>query len=243
MDLELYLACGPKDDVPSGVTPVRAAYRLDDDGALCALPLPCRMQGGLLLLTASAGHCGDRTAAAILQECHRRRYRGVVVPFPAPSLVRALARPLYRAGLELWLHEQDAPTAPGCWVLVNTAQPRGSLQDRLTRAVRAYGPERIVLDVQRLRMDFPLPCPDGEGAYLTAAQLCRLRAGRTVFYSKELGVRYFTYRQGSASRFVLLDDGDTLRRKLALGAQLGITRGLLTLPECGDVLAEVLASV
>ena len=128
-------------------------------------------------------------------------------------------------------------------MLVNTAQPRGSLQDRLTRAVRAYGPERIVLDAQRLRMDFPLPCPDGEGAYLTAAQLCRLRAGRAVFYSKELGVRYFTYRQGSASRFVLLDDGDTLRRKLALGAQLGITRGLLTLPECGDVLAEVLASV
>ena len=64
-----------------------------------------------------------------------------------------------------------------------------------------------------------------------------------MFYSKELGVRYFTYRQGSASRFVLLDDGDTLRRKLALGAQLGITRGLLTLPECGDVLTEVLASV
>ena len=64
-----------------------------------------------------------------------------------------------------------------------------------------------------------------------------------MFYSKELGVRYFTYRQGSASRFVLLDDGDTLQRKLALGAQLGITRGLLTMPECGDVLAEVLASV
>ena len=241
--MQLYLACGPEDDVPRHVTPVRAAYRLDGDGALCALSLPRQMQGGLLLLTAYAGRCGEHTAQALTQECRRRRYSGVVVPFPAPALARALSRPLYRAGLELWLHEQDAPAAPGCWVLVNTAQPRGSLQDRLTRAVRAYGPERIVLDVQRLRMDFPLPCPDGEGAYLTAAQLCRLRAGRTVFYSKELGVRYFTYRQGNASRFVLLDDGDTLRRKLALGAQLGITRGLLTMPECGDVLAEVLASV
>ena len=241
--MQLYLACGPEDDVPRHVTPVRAAYRLDDEGALCALSLPRQMQGGLLLLTAYAGRCGEHTAQALTQECRRRRYSGVVVPFPAPALARALSRPLYRAGLELWLHERDAPAAPGCWVLVNTAQPRGSLQDRLTRAVRAYGPERIVLDAQRLRMDFPLPCPDGEGAYLTAAQLCRLRAGRTVFYSKELGVRYFTYRQGSARRFVLLDDGDTLRRKLALGAQLGITRGLLTMPECGDVLAEVLASV
>lgn len=241
--MQLYLACGPEDDVPRHVTPVRAAYRLDGEGALCALSLPRQMQGGLLLLTAYAGRCGEHTAQALTQECRRRRYSGVVVPFPAPALARALSRPLYRSGLELWLHERDAPAAPGCWVLVNTAQPRGSLQDRLTRAVRAFGPERIVLDAQRLRMDFPLPCPDGEGAYLTAAQLCRLRAGRTVFYSKELGVRYFTYRQGSASRFVLLDDGDTLRRKLALGAQLGITRGLLTMPECGDVLAEVLASV
>lgn len=241
--MQLYLACGPEDTVPRRVTPVRAAYRLDGEGALCALSLPRQTQGGLLLLTASAGRCGEHTAQALVCECRRRRYSGVVVPFPAPALARALSRPLYRAGLELWLHEQDAPAAPGCWVLVNTAQPRGSLQERLTRAVRAFGPERIVLDAQRLRMDFPLPCPDGEGAYLTAAQLCRLRAGRTVFYSRELGVRYFTYRQGSASRFVLLDDGDTLRRKLALGAQLGITRGLLTLPECGDVLAEVLASV
>lgn len=241
MELELYLACGPKDAVPPGVTPVRAAYRLDGDGALCALPLPCRLQGGLLLLTASAGRCGDRTAAAILRECHRRRYCGVVVPFPAPSLVRALSRPLYRAGLELWVHEQDAPAAPGCWVLVNTSQIRGSLQERLSQAVCAFGPERIVLDVQRLRMDFPLPCPGGDGAHLTAAQLCRLQAGRTVFYSKELGVRYFTYRQDGASRFVLLDDGDTLKRKLALGAQLRIPRSLLTLPECADILPEILS--
>ena len=238
--MELYLACGPEDAVPPGVTPVRAAYRLDGDGALCALPLSRQIQGGLLLFTASAGRCGERTAAAVLQECHRRRYRGVVVPFPAPSLVRTLARPLYRAGLELWVHEQDAPAVPGCWVLVNTSQTRGSLQDRLSQAVRAFGPERIVLDLQRLRMDFPLPCPGGDGTYLTAAQLCRLQNGRTVFYSAELGVRYFTYHQDGASRFVLLDDGDTLTRKLTLGAQLGIPRGLLTLPECGDILPELL---
>ena len=127
-------------------------------------------------------------------------------------------------------------------MLVNTSQTRGSLSERLSQAVRAFGPERIVLDLQRLRMDFPLPCPGGNGTYLTAAQLCRLQNGRTVFYSKELGVRYFTYRQDGASRFVLLDDGDTLNRKLTLGAQLGVTRGLLTLPECSDILPELLAN-
>ena len=238
--MELYLACGADNAVPRDVTPVRAVYRIDGDGALCALPLDERLRGGLMLLTAYAGRCGEQTVRSVLQECRRRRYRGVVVPFPGPALARALARPLYRAGVELWVHEQDAPAAPGCWVMVNTAQARGSLSDRLAQAVRAFGPDRVVLDLQRLRMDFPLPCSGGEGAPLTAAQAGCLMEGHTVFYSQELGVRYFTYRREGASRFVLLDDADTLTRKLALGAQLGISRGLLTLPECGDVLAEVL---
>ena len=105
---------------------------------------------------------------------------------------------------------------------------------------RAFGADRIVLDLQRLRMDFPLPCPGGEGVYLTGEQLAQRQRGRAVFYSRTLGARYFTYRSGSGTRFVLFDDGDTLRRKIALGRQLGITRGLLTLPECGDILDEVI---
>lgn len=238
--MELYLACGADNVVPRGVTPVRAVYRIDEEGALCALPLSEQLRGGLMLLTAYAGRCGDQTVRSVLQECRRRRYRGVVVPFPGPALARALARPLYRAGVELWVHEQDAPAAPGCWVLVNTAQSRGSLSDRLAQVARAFGSDRIALDLQRLRMDFPLPCSGCEGVPLGGAQLGRLMEGRTVFYSQELGVRYFTYRREGATRFVLLDDADTLTRKLALGAQLGVSRGLLTLPECGDVLAEVL---
>ena len=71
-------------------------------------------------------------------------------------------------------------------------------------------------------------------------QLAQRQRGRAVFYSRTLGARYFTYRSGSGTRFVLFDDGDTLRRKIALGRQLGITRGLLTLPECGDILDEVI---
>ncbi len=237
--MELFLACGAEDTVPQGMMPVRAVYRLDGEGALCALPLSRRVCGGLLLLTASMGRCAERTADALMQECQRRRYRGVVVPFPAPTLAATLARPLHRAGYELWVHEQDARAAPGSRVLVNTSPTRGSLREHLEGAVRTLDAERIVLDAQRLRMDFPLPLDGGEGTYLTDDQLRCLMAGRTVFYSGELGVRYFTYRRGGDSRFVLLDDGDTLRRKLDLGAHFGIRRALLTLPECADVLTEI----
>ena len=46
----------------------------------------------------------------------------------------------------------------------------------------AFGADRIVLELQRLRMDFPLPCPGGEGVYLTGEQLAqRQRQGITEY--------------------------------------------------------------
>ncbi len=216
-----------------------AAYRIQK-GALCALPMAAGLRCGALLLNSSDGSCSQAVVQSILQECARRRYGTVIVPFPAPALTASLARHLYRAGISLWVHETCAHAAPGGMVLVCTAMSGGDIQRRLRECCRAFGADRIVLDLQRLRMDFPLPCPTGEGVPLTGEQLCRLQKGRQVFYSKELGARYFTYRRGGSTRFVLLDDGDTLRRKAALGEQLGIRRGLLTLPECGDVWQDVI---
>ena len=110
--MQLYLACGPEDDVPRHVTPVRAAYRLDGEGALCALSLPRQIQGGLLLLTAYAGRCGEHTAQALTQECRRRRYSGVVVPFPAPCPARCTA-----PGWSCGCTSATPPPrrAAGCW--------------------------------------------------------------------------------------------------------------------------------
>ena len=125
------------------------------------------------------------------------------------------------------------------WCRSAAALSGGDIENRLSACCRAFGPDRIVLDLQRLRMDFPLPCPTGEGIPLTDEQLAALQTGRQIFFSRELGARYFTYRRGGETRFVLLDDGDTLHRKIALGERLGIHRGLLTLPECADILRDL----
>ncbi len=215
-----------------------AAYRICG-GTLCALPMPSTLCGGAMLLTESDGSCGETAVRGIVQECLHRRYTAVLVPFPAPLLTESLARPLHRAGITLWVHESCGHTAPAALVLVCTALPNGDIDRRLRECCRAFGADRIVLDLQRLRMDFPLPCPTGSGDPLTAEQLALLQGGRQVFYAKELGVRYFTYRRGGETRFVLLDDAVTLRRKAALGESLGIRRALLTLPECADIWREV----
>ena len=217
-----------------------AAYRLEG-GYLCALPMPRSLQGGALLLTGWDGVWRDTAAQGILRECRARQYGAVIVPFPDPSLVQTLAPPLYRAGLALWVHEHCAHAAPGGRVLVCTALSGGDMEERLTRCCRAFGADRIVLDLQRLRMDFPLPCPGGEGRPLSAGELERLLAeGPAVFFSQALCARYFTYRKGGETRFVLFDDAETLRRKLRVARECGIPDAFCVYPEVSDLLPRLL---
>ena len=161
------MACGAQLPIAN------AAYRIEN-GVLCALPMPPALRGGAMLLTGAAGPFSPETAAGVVQECRRRRYGTVIVPFPAAELTEALAQPLHRSGIALWVHEKCAHTAPGARVLVCTALSGGDIENRLSACCRAFGPDRIVLDLQRLRMDFPLPCPTGCGTPLRQEELLSL---------------------------------------------------------------------
>lgn len=105
------MACGTQLPIAN------AAYRIEN-GVLCALPMPPALRGGAMLLTGAAGPFSPETAAGVVQECRRRRYGTVIVPFPAAELTEALAQPLHRSGIALWVHEKCAHTAPGARVLV-----------------------------------------------------------------------------------------------------------------------------
>lgn len=223
-----------------GKVPIaHAAYQVRE-GFLCSLPLAPSLCGGGLLITGWDGAPPVHAAEGVLRECRRRRYNTVILPFPARTLAAELDRAARRGGLSLWVHESDGDALPECRVLVSTALSGGDLRTRLEACCRRFGGERIVLELQRLRMEFPLPCPTGQGKALSPEELRRLQGDNAVYYSRELGSRYFTCRRGQETRFVLLDDGDTLRRKIALGEELGIPRGLVAAAECGDVLAEIL---
>lgn len=126
-------------------------------------------------------------------------------------------------------------------VLIGTAVSGGSLRELLEDAVRLYGAKRITLDVQRLAMDFPLPCPSGEGRILTRRELATLRARSSapVYFSRELCARYFTYCAGPEARLVLFDDARTLREKLRLARSLGIEDAFFMYPEIEDILEEI----
>ena len=219
------------------------AYRIGDDGKLWAAFLPPEVQGGFMMLEDPGTAPIPRPeipARQIVQECLRRRFRGVIADFEAqPSrdraaLLRLLGQQL-PADRQIFVPEAFGDILPRSTVLISTAISGGSLRQRLDDAIKRWGVRRVALDGARLQMDFTLPSPSGEGRSLSTEEFCRLQQGRTVFFSPELCARYFTYYGGEQAHFVLFDDADTLRRKEQLGASLGLNKILYMLPEIEDL--------
>lgn len=249
--MPLYLAATPDRLTRArAVTPrlAHVAYRLGPGSELLAAPLPPALRGGLMVL--SDWDCPpveepDRLARQIARTCLRRGYAGAAADFDPPArpdrlaLLEALSPLLASCGRTLYVPEHY-PVA-GATILLCTALSGGTLEGRLTQAVDQYGADHLALDLQRLTMDFPLPCPGGQGTPLTLPQLEALAAGRPTFYSDALCARYFTLTRQGQTHFVLFDDARTLRRKLELARQLGIRDALVMLPEVEDLLEPLFA--
>ncbi len=227
------------------------AYRVGRDGRLARRDLLARTRGGLLVL--GDQECGlIRDPAALCRdvwrECGNRGYGGVLADFEQPpaadrgAFLEALGMVLARNGKRLFVPEAYGGQVGQAAVLICTALSGGNLRQRLEESVRQFGKGRVALDLQRLRMSFPLPCPTGEGEPLEREKWEEMlaRKGQSVFYSHDLCARYFTFTDGGESRFVLFDDAGTLRRKIELGQEMGIGTGFLMYPETADILPELL---
>lgn len=240
--MELYLATDGQrlqTALESTAQLAHMSYRLGPEGTLLSSPLPPSLRGGLLMLSDEGGQypaAPEGLCRALSGECLRRRYAGVIVDgAPPENFCRTLDEALTRQGRKLFLPEASAAFAPHALAVVCTALTSGSLEERLTQAAEKWGPERLALDLQRMMADFPLSAPGG-GTPLTIPRLHELADGRVTYFSRPLCARYFTYRAEGETRFVLFDDGQTLKSKMDTAEKLGVRFGFFMLPEVEDLL-------
>ena len=207
--MQIFLAVTPdKQRTASQYTDrlAHVAYQVGREGHLTRQALLARTFGGLMVLGDRDWYAVRDTAQLcreVWRECGNRNYCGVAADFEQPpspdrvSFLEALGRVLARNRKQLYVPEEYGRRVTSAQVLVCTALSGGSLRQRLEEAGQTFGQKRLALDLQRLRMSFPLPCPSGEGKALSGEELEEMMAQRqtSVFYSGDLCAKYLSCTQ------------------------------------------------
>ena len=236
-----------------GLTAAHRCYRLGSKGKLLRAGAG-GLRGGLMAVDDRGfDGFGDPSAMVqqLLRECAGHNFGGLVCLFSASSpvlarLIASLDCAAARRGLSLYVPEAYGSQCRHARVMISSALSGGSLRLRLEECSRRFGaPERIALLLEPVAEQFILPAPTGSGRALNRQELdtCIRRHAGDTFFSEELCARYFTYMSGEngGARFVLYDDGITVRKKLLLARQLGISRALGEWDALKDMLPEIIA--
>lgn len=215
------------------------AYAVGQGGCLTRCDATAFPRGGLMGLSdrcTGAIPRIDTLCRTIVAECVKRGFQGVLADFETNpysdrlSFLSRLSARLSARGMALYC-PLSLP-AEGAALLVGTGLSGGSLRALLEETACRYGAERLALDLERVMMDFPLPCPSGCGTPLTREELLVLREKHpsSVYFSRELMAKYFTYSAGNSTHFVLFDDARDLAAKGQACAEFRHSNGVSHVP-------------
>lgn len=223
------------------VTPAHLAYRLGPGPHLFRADSTVPKGGFMVIDDQDFNGLGPigPLCQEILRECQTRGFSGAILDFenrlpPLEQIAAQLNEPFARRGWSLCVTERYAPHAPQAQVMISSALSGGSLQRRLEEALERFGESRVILALEKRSEDFFLPSPTGSGQPLTEQELKTLmsRLSPSVFFSRDLCARYFTYMsRENGAHFVLFDDADTLRRKVEVAHKAGIHTFLAPWPD------------
>ena len=221
-----------------GLTCLHLCTQLRTDGSFGLLSYPHGAGGDYLGITDGGGiprSCRAFAGAAV-DAAKSRGCIGLMADFERPILqdtAAALDEAAQDAGLTLLVPLTLAEAAPHAIVIADTAISGGGLVQRFESLAERFGRHRLAAQLVRSCADFPLPCAHPNGTPLTQSEFDALleRTHSSVFFSRELCAKYFTYTQNNQAHFVLFDDADTLLYKSRLLAGRGITTMLAVFPE------------
>ena len=165
------------------VTPVWMCYQAGNGPRLWRGAPPSRIHGGVLM--ASDVRLSQLGSPALfcrqaVRECRARGASGFWANWsrePTEDMegfTSALGAALWEQKLDFFVQEPYGECCPTAHVLISSALSGGTLRQRLGEAMERFGADRVVLAVERMREDFPLPAPEGQGKRLSHDELDRL---------------------------------------------------------------------
>ena len=227
------------------------AYTLGEQGQLRRDGPDSQSPGGLLGfydkgLTPPLSLDAGRLIRQIREECSRRRFSGVVLDAQGPAaeeLVSSLSPLLDQWNIPYYVPIKLASLAPNACYLLPSTLYEGSFDDMLEQYCRRYPVHRLALDVVRQCRRFSMPARNHQGESLSAQEFFRLQREYepVSFFSQELCARYFTYRQGQETYFVLYDDPSTVSSKLNRARRMGLGAAFVLYRDFGPLCRTFLA--
>jgi hypothetical protein len=189
-----------------------------------------------------------RRAKEVAQFCLGQGFPGVLADWteePSPVLSEftgLLGAELAAAGLGFALPLGWNKVCPTAQLLVPSALSGGTLRGRLTGLSQQFGPERLILQLQRSGAVFSIPSPNGQGTPVDDATLIQRKRAMNprVFFSPHLCAQYVTWQEGVVPKLLLFDDAHSLRAKRALAGELGIPTCVAAYPEVRELLPQLL---
>lgn len=232
-----------------GLTPAHMRYRLMPGPHLAAMSVEGISGGAMFIAAGADAFSGDGALCCrqIVGECRKRHFSRVILDYEgdaaaAVPFARTLSRFCSQHGLPLYLPEPIASPSLPCRVLISSVVTSGTLERRLQAAAETYGTERVVLALEAVAEDFPLPASSPRGTPLgtdTLAALIR-QLEPAVFFDHGLCAHYFTYMSRSeGAHFVLFDSPRSLRQKLDTARHLGLSSALLAAPQTEGWLDDI----
>lgn len=222
----------------AGYTCLHLCARISDEGKFSLLSHPSSSRGDFLGIADSGGiprQCRTFAAEAV-SAAQSRGCIGIMADFERPllhELANALDEQAYQYGLQFLIPLPLAEYAPHAQIIADTAISGGSLETRFSELAERFGQERIAAQLVCSCADFLLPSSNPNGTPLSPDDFNELlqRTGSTIFFSRELCAKYFTYSAQSQAHFVLFDDADTLRTKARILHHIGIECLLAVYPD------------
>ncbi|MCX7615334.1 MAG: hypothetical protein N2Z65_06235 [Clostridiales bacterium] len=224
-------------------------YRIAKGPALARSNTIITHRGGIMAISDKNFEPGGTEyglfAREIMGELTRRGYAGVLFDIEDESLselVSTVTAYLLSRQVPVFVSPRFFRVAKGAFVLIPSAISGGSYEQMLRDAADKYGAEQLALEVVRISSDFTLPFTSSDGKKLTTAELMALseKKGASVFFSRELCAKYFTYGDSTGSpHFVLFDDASTLSAKLQIAGSFGIKHAFALYPEIKELLGSL----